>query len=199
MKRKSKSSRTKATRKTSASKPAKKNILAITTEIEKEFFSLPAKIVVLCRREQQGIKQNQVRLSTNLKNAESKHSAGIKRLAALKKSGKKASQKQILATKKSVTAAGRLMSEIKREISLVQKSTDTILKKQAGFALLAKELPSLRRKMAGVSIKSQKAPANSKKKRSSVKPQTGTQDRIQPDYQTNLPTFSTRSDSTDLS
>lgn len=195
MKHKSTSSRTK----TSSRKPLKKNMMGLTMEIEKEFFSLPARMVALCRSEQLKNQQHQTRLKTGLKNAEAKYRTSIKKLATLKKSKKKTPQKQMYAAQKSVTAANHLITEFKREISQAQKSTDAIMKKQTRFARLAKELPLLRRNMAKADIKSPKAPVHRKKHSSSIKSQPSAQDKIQPDYQTNLPTFSTRSDSTDLS
>ena len=203
---KRKSVRSKPTRKTSARKiasrtPAKtsrnQNILAITAEIEKEFFGLPSKLVALCRREHATLREKDKKLQTQLKAAIAKQQTATKKLVALNKSKRKTSKTQLANTKKAITLSTRLVADLRRQCKTSQTACQEVAKKQAGFASLAKDLPKLRKQMLAAGRKTVKKPARQKKRIAKITT-SSPYSHYQDELHRPISVPSTRTDTTDV-
>jgi len=150
MKHKSRKSK-KTIRKAATGRTKKQHILDMTADIEKEFFALPATLSALCRRELAQLKQQETRLGASIRSATVKQKATLKKLASLKAHGKKSGiryqHKRISAAKNLVMITKKTLLAIQNERKLIQKTRKGIQQKQAGFELLSKELPRLRKQM----------------------------------------------------
>jgi hypothetical protein len=186
----------KVARKPGSKKPQKHNILNMAAEVEKEFFNLPAKLVALCRRETAALKQTENKLKATLKTATAKQAMAAKRFAALKKGKKAPTRKQLSTVRKLITAGNRQVTEAKRNLKLHLQNSEAVSKKQAGFTLLTRELPKLRRSMQTAGRKTVKKPA--KRKIRSSQRSTGYNNKSHDNYQPSFPVLSTRVDTSEI-
>ena len=174
-------SRKKNTRSASGKKTqskAKTTTLSLTEKLEKDFRDAPAKLVSEYRKEIAVLKQQEIKLKTELKKAHMLQKALKTKHAAL-------SAKKLTATaKKQLTTAKKVQAELIKatkdftaKLDQIKNQIKTLSDKQAKYTVIGKQCAILQKQLTKKAVKTKSAVKTSKKSAKKTKSATSTQNQ----------------------
>jgi len=137
------------TKRSSAAKRsvAKQDVLELVAKIENEFRHVPARLVALCRQEQDSLKHRETKLKNALKITESKQKILEKKQVTLSHQKKSGNKKQMAQLKKLIASNVKSMKDLVREIKELTHKRSLLEHKQFKFTSLGKELLQLEKRL----------------------------------------------------
>lgn len=149
-----------------------KTTATLTTNLERDFRDIPAKLAAQCKKEWTALAQQEKKLKSELKKAQAQKKSGKKQQLVLTAKSKKnptaASKKQLAAMKQTQDKNTKAITALATELAQIKQQTKAASQQQAKFAALNKHIAQFEKSWAQKTRKAAK-PATATRKRAAKK------------------------------